>query len=165
MFQGLPIQAFHGDIGLPVLFANFVNGADIRMVQRRGRSRFSPKSLQRLCVFSQFIGKKFQRNVTPEICVFRFVNDTHSPAAKAFDDFVMREGFANQRIGGQHVSHILGRAGRQVNEERSYKLAGHTINSQTGTVPDRSGNAMPPSITFSFLKSHILRYIANLTFW
>src|ERR1700678_1825229 len=86
------------------------------MIQRRGGSRLPPESFERLRVSRQFIRQKFQRNVPAKVSVLSLVNHAHASAAKPFDDAVMREGFANQRIGGLHALHILGCERSQVNE-------------------------------------------------
>ncbi len=47
VLQGQAVQKLHGDERLVTVFSDFVDGADIRMVQRRSRFRFAPKPLQR----------------------------------------------------------------------------------------------------------------------
>ena len=47
---------------------------------------------------------------------FRLVRPPDATAAEFFDDAVMRDGLADERVGSWHVRHILGRAGNQVNE-------------------------------------------------
>src|ERR1700691_4742062 len=86
------------------------------MIQRRGGSRLPPESFERLRVSRQFIRQEFQRNVPAKVGVLSLVNHSHASADKPFDDAVVREGFANQRIGGLHALHILGCKRSQVNE-------------------------------------------------
>ena len=45
---------------LPFLLADFVDGANVGMVQSRRRLRLALKTFQRLRVFGHFIGQKFQ---------------------------------------------------------------------------------------------------------
>ena len=116
MLQGFAIEAFHCDVGVTVGFADIVNRADVGMIERGGSAGFAAEAFERLRVFSEIVGKKFQGDVAAEVCVFGFVNDAHSAAAEPFDDAVVREGLANHRIGGRHVRDMLGWAGRQVNE-------------------------------------------------
>ena len=77
VLQRHPIQKFHGDEALAVVFANFVDGADIRVVQRGCGTRLTPEALQRLCVFGHIFGKKFQRDEAAERGVLGFIDDTH----------------------------------------------------------------------------------------
>ena len=95
-----------------------MNGADVRMIQRGGGSRFPAETFKRLLVFGHFVGKKLERDVAAKIDVFSFVHNAHTTAAKSFNDAVMGNGLADQRIGRLHVPDILGCARRQVNEER-----------------------------------------------
>jgi hypothetical protein len=53
------------------------------MIERRGRLRFAPESLECLVIFDQLIRKEFQRDKSPQLRIFSFINDTHSPTAKS----------------------------------------------------------------------------------
>src|SRR5690348_1869021 len=64
-FQWLPadavlqrdsIQKLHRDKGLAMLVVNFVDGADVRMVERGSSFRFTLKAAESLLVFGHFIG-------------------------------------------------------------------------------------------------------------
>ena len=59
--QGLPFQQLHHDEGLPFVLAEFVDGANIGMVQRRGSARLAFKTLQRLGIVAQFFRQELQR--------------------------------------------------------------------------------------------------------
>ena len=50
MLQRHAIQKLHDDEGLPVLLTNFVDGADVGMVQCRSGTSFAAEALQRLRV-------------------------------------------------------------------------------------------------------------------
>src|SRR5580704_15162036 len=63
VLQRFPVKTFHGDVGLPIFFANFVNGADVGMIQRGGGSRFAAETFERLLVFRHVLWKEFQGNV------------------------------------------------------------------------------------------------------
>jgi hypothetical protein len=102
MLQSGPIEKFHRKVSLPILFTNFVNRADVRMVEGRGGSRLPPESLESLQVFGQVIRKKLQRNVAAKIRVLSLVNNAHPAATELFDDAVMRDGTADGRLGFRH---------------------------------------------------------------
>jgi hypothetical protein len=50
MLEGLALQEFHGDERSLVGFFNFVNGADVGMIQGRSRASFSLKAFKSLWV-------------------------------------------------------------------------------------------------------------------
>ncbi len=50
MLQRHSFQKFHGDKRMPVLLADIVNGADVGMIQRRGRLRLALKAGQHVRV-------------------------------------------------------------------------------------------------------------------
>ena len=92
---------------LPFVLANFVNGADIRMIQGRGSTRLTTEALQRLRVLRNVVGKKLQSDETSERSVFGLVDHTHATTAQLPDDAIVRNGLADHywRI-------ITGRAGK-----------------------------------------------------
>jgi hypothetical protein len=91
VFERHAFQILHRYKRLTILLPDFVDRADVRMVQCRRSTSFTPKALQRLWVFCKIIGKKFQGNEAPKLGVFGFVNDTHPAAAQLLDDPVMRD--------------------------------------------------------------------------
>jgi hypothetical protein len=66
MLQRFAIQKFHGDKHLLVLLANFMvladfmNGADVRMIQGRGSPRLPAETLKRLRVPRKLVGQKLE---------------------------------------------------------------------------------------------------------
>jgi hypothetical protein len=47
VLQRLPFEQLHGDEALPRVLADLVNGADVRVIQRGGRTRFAREPLER----------------------------------------------------------------------------------------------------------------------
>jgi len=93
--ERLPLQQFHGDEGSPVGLVNFVNGADVRVVQRRRGLGFPLKTAEGLCVFGEFVGQELQGDVAAELEVFRLVHNTHPAAAELLHNAVVRDGLAD----------------------------------------------------------------------
>jgi len=61
--------------------------------------------------------KKFEGNSSAEGGIVGLVDLAHSAATEFFDDAVMRDGLADERILAWHLHLILGSARKQVNEE------------------------------------------------
>ena len=97
MLQRLSLQQFHGDEMFAVGFVDFVNRADVRMVERGGGEGFALKALAGRGIVLHVGRKKFQRDVAAQLEVFRFVDHTHPPAAQLRENAVMRNGFADHR--------------------------------------------------------------------
>src|SRR6202034_1248927 len=110
MLQRQPLQILHDDERLTILSPDFVDRADIRMIQCRSCFRFSLKSSQRLRLFGYIIRQELERDKAVQAEVFSLVDHTHPAATELFDDAVMRDGLAN------HWAEILGPGLRQVNE-------------------------------------------------
>src|SRR5215471_2764494 len=108
VFQRLTFEKFHCDERSAVLFANVVDRADIGMVQCGSGFGFAAKPFERLRIVSQRIGKKLKGNETVEPCVLGLVDHTHPAAAEFFEDAVMRDGLADERLGLWHLARILG---------------------------------------------------------
>ncbi len=96
------VQKLHGDERAAFVLADFVDGADVGMVQRGGGARFAPETFQRLRVLDHIEGQEFQGDEAAQLGVFRFVDDAHSTAAEFFDDAVMAESLAKQGLGVGH---------------------------------------------------------------
>jgi len=108
--ERLPLQQFHGDKGAPIGLVDFVNRADVRMIQRGRSLGFPLEAAEGLCIVGEFVGKEFQGDVTTELEVFRLVDHAHSPATDLAEDAVVRDGLAD------HLAEILGLGVGQVNE-------------------------------------------------
>jgi hypothetical protein len=82
-----------------VLVINFVDGADIRMIQCRGGLGFTLKAAERLRVFGDVVGKELESDKATELYVLSLVNHTHPAAAEFFDDAIVRDGLADHAVG------------------------------------------------------------------
>src|SRR5580698_4365037 len=68
------IEKFHGDEAQAAFaFADFVDGADVVVIQRGGGASFAAKAFERSGIRGDVVGQKFERNETAERQVFRFV--------------------------------------------------------------------------------------------
>ncbi len=109
--ERLPLQQFHGNKSSPIRLVNFVDGADVRVVQG-GRSLGLPlETAESLCIVGEFFGKELEGDVAIELEVFRFVDHTHAPAAQLPQDAVMRDGVIHHRTPKRH-RYYCGRAMR-----------------------------------------------------
>ena len=115
-FRRQPVQILHGDKRFAGTFANIVNRADVRMIQRRRRLRLPLKSRQRLRIRRHVIRQKFQRHKAVQPRIFRLVHHAHTAATKLFNNQVVGNGLARQRLRIGHGPAILWCAPRQVNE-------------------------------------------------
>ena len=95
MFQCGAFQKLHRDKRLVLVLPDFVDGADVGMIQGRRRAGFAPEAFQGLRVVREFVGKKFQGNETPELGVFSFVNHAHPATAQLVHDAIVRDGLSD----------------------------------------------------------------------
>ena len=121
--ERLPLQQFHGDEGSPIGLVDFVDRADVRMVQR-GRSFGLPlESAKGLGIVGEFVGKELQGDVAAELEVFGLVHNAHAPAADLAEDTVMGNRLPHGMGGSSHWRKWYGEAGRGVNSAVPFDLA------------------------------------------
>jgi len=92
-----PSRKLHRDEGLIAIFADFMDGADIGMVERGCGTGFTPKTFQGLRIAGQYVRQKLEGDETAQFEVLRFVDHTHAATAEFFEDAVVRDGLPNQR--------------------------------------------------------------------
>ncbi len=114
-FSVMPVQKLHGDEGLAVLLADFVDGADVGMVQSGGGLRFALEARQRLRILGNIVGQELEGDKAMQPCVFGLVDNTHPAAAELLDDAVVRDGLAD------HLGQILRGCNVQVNQGSGWK--------------------------------------------
>src|SRR5262249_16406100 len=107
MLQRSAVEILHGDEGLMAVFADFVDGADVRMIESRRRLGFAPKAFQRMRIFGEIFGQEFQCNKSTKFGVFGLVNHAHAAATEFFENAIVRDGLAYERFGVLHSVAIL----------------------------------------------------------
>ena len=95
MLQRLAAEAFHHDEHMSFVLADFVDGADVGMIQRRCGTSLASKTFKGLGIGGRIIGEKLERDETSQLGVFGFINHAHATAAQEFNDAVVRDGLAD----------------------------------------------------------------------
>src|ERR1700684_3896634 len=93
MLQSLAIQKLHGDKLLVAFTANFVNGADVGMIESGGSLRFALETRQRLRIAGYVARKKPQCYEAPQRGVFCLVHHAHAADPQFFQNAIMRNLF------------------------------------------------------------------------
>jgi hypothetical protein len=78
-----------------IVFANFVNCADVGMIECRGSSGFAAKTVQSLRVLCDLVRQELQRDEAAEVFVFSLIDNSHPATAKPLNDTVMRDGLSD----------------------------------------------------------------------
>ncbi len=76
-------------MAMKVLFVgvgDFVDGADVGVVEGGGGFGFAAEAFESLRVGGEGVGEKFQGDEAIEESVLGFVDDAHSAAAETFED-------------------------------------------------------------------------------
>ena len=102
MLQGVAFQQFHGEKSLPLVLADVVDGADVRVIQGGRGPRLPLEALQRLPVAGQLLGEKLQRHAAAQARVLGLVHHTHPPAPELLEDTI---------VGDRLPDHTDGRPG------------------------------------------------------
>ena len=79
----------------PCCVVDFVNGADVGMVQCGSGLGFPLKAAERLRVFGNVVGQELESHETTELNVLGLVHDTHTTAAQLLNNAVVRDGLAD----------------------------------------------------------------------
>ncbi len=95
MLERLAVEKLHGDKSAAFVLPNFVNCADVGMIQGGGCLRFALESFQGLLILGQVLGKELQGHKTAELDVLGLIYDPHT-AAELLNDAVMGNGLADQ---------------------------------------------------------------------
>ena len=108
LLQRHAIEMFHGNERLAILFADVVDGANVRVIQGRGGLRFALETGQGLGIAGNVLRQKLERDEAMKASVLSLVDDTHATAAEFFENAVVGECLADARVAAWHVWLILG---------------------------------------------------------
>src|SRR5207249_5171285 len=89
VLESAAFEQLHHDELLLVVLADLVHCTDVRMIERRGSTRFPQESLERALIFRQILGQELQGHGSPQNKVFGTVNDSHATASKLFENAVV----------------------------------------------------------------------------
>ena len=76
--ERLSLQQFHRDEVPALVLTDRVDRADVRVIERRRRTRLTLKPLERVRIGTRRLRQEFQRDAPAELRVFRFVDNAHS---------------------------------------------------------------------------------------
>ena len=96
--QRLPFEPLHHDEGPALVLADFVNDADVRMIQRRRGPRLADKPLERGLVGRHLGRQELQRHRPAERRVLGLIDDAHSAAAQTLTYPISRNGLSNHSV-------------------------------------------------------------------
>jgi hypothetical protein len=97
VLEGLPLQQLHHDEGLTLELVNFVNRANVGVIETGSGPRFALKSLQGLRVADKLGWEELQGDASPQSEIQSAVDNAHTAAAQFFFDPVMRDDLAQHR--------------------------------------------------------------------
>src|SRR5215470_13914101 len=97
VLQGESVQKLHSDERLPALLVNFVNRADVRMVQCGSRLCLALEAGKSLCVLGNVVRQELEGNEAMQLHVVRLVNHTHPSSAESFNDAIVGDGLVDHR--------------------------------------------------------------------
>ena len=110
MAQGHAIQKLHDDEGLAFFLPDFMDRADVGMVQTRGRLSLALEAQHGLRVVGYFLRQKLQGDEAVQVDVLGLVDDAHATAAELLNDAVMRNDLVKHgRIAGLQINPCYGR--------------------------------------------------------
>src|SRR6266550_5794936 len=89
--QCLAVDEFHGDEIQSIVFADFVNVSDVRMVEGGGGLRFLNEAAHAIAVTGEIGRENLECNLAAELGIFSEINFAHSARADLRANFVMLE--------------------------------------------------------------------------
>ena len=107
LLERLPLQEFHRNERLSFVLSDFINRADVRMVERRGGARFAPEAFEGLGIVSVGEGsalprerralpyQELERHQPAELRVLGLVNHAHAATTEFVENTVVRNRFAD----------------------------------------------------------------------
>jgi len=95
VLQRLPAEKLHRNEGLAVVFDDFIDGANIWMVQGGSSLCLTIETAQSLRIWREPVRKELQGNEAMELGILGLKNDAHTAATEFLDDSVVGDGLAD----------------------------------------------------------------------
>ena len=95
VLQRLAFEVLHGDEGPSVFLGDFVNGADVGVIEGGGGAGFALEAFESGAIFGHIVGEEFQGDEATEGGVFGFVDHAHAAATEFFDNAIVGDGAAD----------------------------------------------------------------------
>jgi len=108
VLEGLASEKFPGDESLAVLVVDFVNRADVWVIQSGNSLGLALETAEGLGISGYGFGKEFECNKTAELDVLGFLDHAHAAATEFFDDAVVGDDLPNEGRGVRHLADMLG---------------------------------------------------------
>ena len=89
MLERLALHQLHRKEGAAIVLADFVNRADVGMIQGRGSAGFALEALECLTIVGDVVRQEFQRDVTAKALVLGLINHTHPATTKFFKNTIV----------------------------------------------------------------------------
>ena len=78
------------------MFPDFINRANVGMVQCGSCSRLAAETFQSLRILCYVVWQEFQSDEAAKVAVFGLIHHSHSAAAQFLDDSIVRNGLPKQ---------------------------------------------------------------------
>ena len=110
VLERLALEELHDDVAsLVFILANFVDSANVGMVQGGGGTGLAQEAVQRNFVSRNILGQEFQRHHATQGGIFGFINHAHPAAAELLNNTIARKSLAEDGVEFRHGSKgILG---------------------------------------------------------
>src|SRR6266550_4488022 len=91
----MSFQQLHSDEGSLLTFVDFINRADVGMVESGCRTGLATKTFQGLRIVSYVIRQELQSHESAEARVLGLIDNTNTAAAELLNDAVVRDDLAD----------------------------------------------------------------------
>ena len=114
MAERLTFQQLHGNERLSALIVDFVDRANVRVIESRGSFGLALEAAESLRVLRDLVGQELEGDKATQLHILGFIDHSHPTTAQLLDDAVVRNGLAD------HWAEMLGLQVGQVNAGRGF---------------------------------------------
>ena len=92
MFEGDAVHELHGNERLVAMLADFVDSANVGVIERRSGAGLAAKAFEGQRVARKLVRQELEGDEAAELGVFGFIDHAHAAIAQLFEDAVVRDG-------------------------------------------------------------------------